>query len=97
MKKIAIATLIGSALLFTGCASQVAQMKPSYSTQPTVEKRQTFFIGGIGQEQTIDAAQACGGASNVTKVESKLEPLDIVLGAVTFGIYTPHTAKVYCK
>jgi hypothetical protein len=38
----------------------------------------------------------CGGADKVAKVEAYITFWDGLLGAVTWGIYTPHTAKVYC-
>ena len=28
-----------------------------------------FFVSGIGQKKTVDAAQICGGAENVVKTE----------------------------
>ena len=58
MKKMLLALL---ALLITGCAQQtftvqnkpaaVAPRKPSYH----------FFVSGIGQKKTVDAAKICGG------------------------------------
>ncbi|WP_261862727.1 Bor family protein [Psychrobacter sp. JCM 18900] len=51
----------------------------------------------MGQEQTVNAAEVCGGAQNVAKVQTVQEAKDIALGLVTFGIYTPRTAKVFCR
>jgi len=42
-------------------------------------------------------ANICGGADKVAKVQSKLEPKDLFFGIITLGIYTPHTANVYCQ
>lgn len=64
---------------------------------PTYSESQTFFVSGIGQEKSVDAAQVCNGAANVAKVQTVQSPKDIVFGLVTFGIYTPRTATVYCK
>ena len=29
-----------------------------------------FFVSGIGQKKTVDAAKICGGAENVVKTET---------------------------
>lgn len=96
MKKIATSLLIAATLISTGCATQTGILSHT-NKDAAYNKSQPFFIGGIGQEQTVDASQICQGAHNVAKVESSLQPKDIVFGLLTFGIYTPHTAKVYCK
>lgn len=95
MKKFAIAA--AAAALMTGCATQTTLVNGGGQAVPAYQKSQTFFISGIGQEQTVNAAQVCGGAHNVAKVQSAWEPKDIAFSVVTLGIYTPRTAKVYCK
>lgn len=95
MKKLSI--LLTFALLH-GCASQTYLVNGDTSTKHAdSEQTQHFFVSGIGQGKTTDAAKICGGADKIIKVESKEEPLDIFLGVITAGIYTPRTAKVYCK
>lgn len=88
--------LLAMSLMFAGCASQVAYLKPHAPSEPTLETSQAFFIRGVGQEKEVNASEVCGGIHRVAKIESQLTPLDIILGVFTFGIYTPHTAKVYC-
>ena len=97
MKKLMTAALMGSVVLASGCATQTGLIQPTQQVTPTYSKSQTFFISGIGQEQTVNAAEVCGGAANVAKVQTMQEPVDIALSLVTVGIYTPRTAKVYCK
>ena len=58
---------------------------------------QNFFVHGIGQTQEMNAAEVCGGAENVAKVESHMSFLNGFLGLISWGIYTPRQAKVYCK
>ena len=60
MKKMLLATAL--ALLITGCAQQTLylfQNKPA-----TVAQKETithhFFVSGIGQKKTVDAAKICG-------------------------------------
>ena len=57
------------ALLITGCAQQTftVQNKPAAVAPETITHH--FFVSGIGQKKTVDAAKICGGAENVVKTE----------------------------
>ncbi len=81
----------------TGCATQTYQLSDAKVEKPTHEERQTFFVEGIGQSQMINAAEICGGAENIIKIESEETAADVGLYIITLGIYSPRTAKVYCK
>ena len=67
MKKMLLATAL--ALLITGCAQQTftVQNKPAavWTAKETITHH--FFVSGIGQKKTVDAAKICGGAENVVK------------------------------
>jgi hypothetical protein len=97
MKKMMTVFMMTSTMLATGCATQTGLIKKSAPAAPTYTESQKFFVSGIGQEKTLDAAKICGGADKVAQVQSKLEPKDLFFGIITLGIYTPHTAKVYCQ
>ena len=97
MKKIVLAVLIGSTLLASGCATQTGLIKKNSQTVPKHSESQPFLFWGIGQEKTLDVAQICGGADKVAKVQTIQEPMDILLGVITIGIYAPRTANVYCQ
>ena len=56
-----------------------------------------FFVSGIGQKKTVDAAKICGGAENVVKTETQQTFVNGLLGFITLGIYTPLEARVYCS
>lgn len=98
MFKSLVSTLLISVAL-VGCANQRFNVAGEVTDTSAAksEDSQSFFISGIGQKQTIDAAQACGGAAKVGGVAVEQTPLNILLGMVTMGIYTPRTARVYCK
>jgi hypothetical protein len=83
-------------LLLVGCSTQTYTLNSGASSTPDHQIMQPFFVEGIGQTKTIDAAKVCGGAEKVGKVSSKIRFIDGFLGAITFGIYTPRTAMVYC-
>lgn len=98
MFKPVLATLVAVALL-AGCANQRFNVGGPLSATPSAksEDSQTFFLNGIGQMKSVDAAQVCGGAAKVEGVAVEQSGMDVLLGMVTFGIYTPRTARVYCK
>ena len=53
------------ALLITGCAQQtfIGSKQTGSRTKETITHH--FFVSGIGQKKTVDAAKICGGAENV--------------------------------
>ena len=62
MKKMLLATAL--ALLITGCAHRetfTVQNKPA-AVAPKETITHHFFVSGIGQKKTVDAAKICGGA-----------------------------------
>ena len=58
--------------LITGCAQQTftVQNKPA-AVAPKETITHHFFVSGIGQKKTVDAAKICGGAENVVKTETQ--------------------------
>jgi len=93
MKLIIVAAL---SVVLSGCATQTFQVNGGGGSTPTQEVMQPFFVGGIGQEQQMNAAEVCGGADKVAKVETQTSILNGLLGGFTWGIFTPRQAKVYC-
>ena len=83
-------------IALSACATQsvVLQNSPPVLKQ---EEMQHFFVSGLGQTQSINAADVCGGANRVAKVERVQTALNWFLGLLSSGIYTPYTAKVYCS
>ena len=66
MKKMLLASAL--ALLIAGCAQQTfycSKQTGGSSTKETITHH--FFVSGIGQKKTVDAAKICGGAENVVK------------------------------
>jgi len=91
------AAILGVAVVFSGCASQTFVVAGNTEDSPSEQTSQPFFVNGIGQHRVVDAAAVCGGADKVLKVESQETFLNGVLRVITFGIYTPRDASVYCK
>lgn len=95
MKKVLLTAFF--AVLLTGCAQQTFNMDQGISSEPKKEVTHHFFLNGIGQSKTIDAAKVCGGADKVSRVEVQQTFPDVVLGVLTFGIYAPRDARVFCS
>ena len=91
MKKMLLATAL--ALLITGCAQQTftVQNKPA-AVAPKKTITHHFFVSGIGQKKTVDAAKICGGAENVVKTETQQTFIKMDCLSFTLGIYTPRRA-----
>ena len=98
MIKPAFVALVAVSLL-AGCANQRFNIASTLPANPAAksEESQTFFVGGIGQQASVDAAKACGGAAKVSGVAVEQAPVDVLFSIVTLGVYTPRTARVYCN
>ena len=87
------------ALLITGCAQQTftVQNKPA-AVAPKETITHHFFVSGIGQKKTVDAAKICGGAENVVK---KQKPSKNIRKWIARFYYFRHLysaeARVYCS
>ena len=46
-----------------------------------------FFVSGIGQKKTVDAAKICGGAENVVKTETQQTFVNGLSVFTSLGIY----------
>ena len=94
MKKMLLATAL--ALLITGCAQQTftVQNKPA-AVAPKETITHHFFVSGIGQKKTVDAAKICGGAENVVKAETQQTFVNGLLGFIIFRhLYSAGSACV---
>ena len=84
------------ALLITGCAQQTftVQNKPAaVALKETITHH--FFVSGIGQKKTVDAAKICGGAENVVKTETQQTFVNGLLGFYYFRhLYSAGSACV---
>lgn len=58
-----------------------------------------FFFTDIdvGLNNSIDAASICHGVENIVRVETEQSWLDSLFSGMTYGIYTPREARVYCS
>ena len=87
MKKMLFSAAL--AMLITGCAQQTFTVgnKPTAVT-PKETITHHFFVSGIGQEKTVDAAKICGGAENVVKTETQQTFVNGLLGFICNNYFT---------
>ena len=83
------------ALLITGCAQQTftVQNKPA-AVAPKETITHHFFVSGIGQKKTVDAAKICGGAENVVKTETQQTFVNGLLGFITEAFISAGSACI---
>lgn len=89
--------IVASVILLTGCYAVTSRPEGGYqvATEPTFEQRQDFYLWGLVGESHINTQQVCSGSA-VTQLQSKVTPVDALLGLITLGIYAPESAKVWC-
>ena len=66
MKKMLLATAL-ALLYYRMCSTDVYCSKQTGSSSTKEAITHHFFVSGIGQKKTVDAAKICGGAENVVK------------------------------
>lgn len=89
---------VGLMIIATGC--QTVTIRPDggfkMAANPTFEQRQDFYLWGLVGESHIDTGKICPKAGP-SQMQSQVTVVDGLLGLVTLGIYSPETAKVWCK
>ena len=81
-------------LLSAGCATQTFHVHGGGVV--ALDETQRFFIDGLGQQSTRNAAEVCGGPERVARVQAYRSLGDVLASFVTLGIYSPAHAKVHC-
>ena len=90
----ALLALSATAMLAVGC-SKITYVNPQVPRGGAVHTEGgSFFIFGLVGEKTIPVFQMC--PNGVAQMQSKASVLDLVLGFITIGIYTPRTYEIEC-
>ena len=69
---------------------------PELTSEPTHQERVSFFFWGLAGEGNIDVRSVCGG-KGAEQMQTQHTFVNRLVGGVTYGIYTPRTAKVWCE
>lgn len=81
------------ALSLNSCFTYTTTVGKGAQGNSKVAKSNTYFINGLIQTKQSDAKEMANGATNYTVV-TKHTFINMLLGAITFGIYTPTTTTV---
>jgi hypothetical protein len=100
MKKYLI--LFAVLFLITSCSTQRFSINSNSSrevpkTNPHFSKWSHFFFWGIGQETILNSGEMCINEGGTAFVETKLTFAQGLIGAVSYGIYSPRTNNIYCN
>ncbi len=90
----AILALTATMMLVAGC-NKITYVNPQVPRGGAVHvEGGSFFIFGLVGEKTIPVYQMC--PNGVAQMQSKASFVDLVLGVITIGIYTPRTYEIEC-
>ena len=76
------------------CSTDVYCSKQTGSNSAKETITHHFFVSGIGQKKTVDAAKICGGAENVVKTETQQTFVNGLLGFITEHLYSAGSACI---
>ena len=93
MRRVSLVALI--ALLASGCYHATINTGLTPGSQQIDQPWANGFIYGLVPPETVDAMAECG-SSGVAVVETEHSFLNALVGAITFGIYTPMHITVTC-
>ena len=89
------ATTLTAALLSVGCYHATVTTGATPSATETIDQPfASSWIYGLVPPKTVEAAEKC--SSGVAKVETRQSFVNGLVGALTFGIYTPMHIRVTC-
>ena len=89
-----VAALLGTAQVSTACYHTIITTNLTPGTEVFHEGFRPAFIAGLVPAQ-VDGAKACQGR-RWARIETQYSFLNWVVGAVTFGIFTPMDVKITC-
>lgn len=88
------AVAVAGLLMFTACYHATVETGRTPSTQQFERRWAASWIGGLVPPSAVNTAQAC--PSGVARVDTQLSFPNMLVGALTLGIYTPMEIVVTC-
>lgn len=95
MKKTALnlALVIGICVSMSSCYTHTYNVGKGAQTGASTKGKNNYLISGLITLNTTDPASMAGGATDYT-VTTKHSFVDLILNAITLGIYSPTTTTV---
>jgi len=94
MRRFAAVLVATSAIVVSGCYHAVIDTGRAPTGTPNVTPWAHAFIYGLVPPAVTETAKKCPGG--VAKVETRQSFLNGLVGAITWGIYTPMTISYTC-
>ena len=94
MCRIRFPLLVVCCVVFAACHHATIDMGVAPSTETIHQPWANSWIGGLVPPNTVETASKC--TSGVAKVETQRSFLNLLVGILTIGIYTPMEIKVTC-
>lgn len=94
MRKSSLFALAAAALLSTACYHVTVDTGRPAGGQVIERPWAASFIGGLVPPPVVETAAKC--PNGIAKVDTQLSFLNLLVGGVTFGIYTPMDIRVSC-
>ena len=88
--------LLAVCFTFTSCATQTNLFSDDYNQVLKSKGTHGFWIGGIGQTKTEILDQVCGEGYKPAKTQTQWTFTNILVSALTLGIYYPREYRIYC-
>ena len=85
--------------VLSGCATVLLVRNPgarTYAPPSFQSSRAQFFWGFVQAQEPLALDQICLG-KDADQVSFTYTPVDLLETAVTLGIYSPRTVKVWCQ
>jgi hypothetical protein len=94
----AFVKLLLTGLIISSCATATILPKGEGTiiSNPNYEDSKSYFFWGLAGEHTIDVVEVCGD-KEVSQMQSEITFGNGFVSAITLGIYSPKTAKVWCN
>ena len=84
-------------IFFQSCSTVTIHPEQSgkLSTEPTFEESKDYYFWGLVGEHRFDVKGICGD-KKVLQIQSQGTVSNVIFGILTLGIYSPHTARIWC-
>ncbi len=92
------ALILGLAITASACSTVTIHPKSSgmVVSLPDYDESKSFYLGGLIGEHRVNVTEICGEEEPL-QMQTQKTFMNGFLGAITLGIYAPHTVKVWCR
>ena len=96
IKKFGFALCLVSLLASCSTVTIHPQESQKLATAPTFQETRNFYFWGLAGEARVNVKEVCGERT-VSQMQSQRTFANGFLGAITLGIYAPHSVRLWCE